>query len=582
MTEREGGTTPPAPTADAPAASPDWELRLSQLEAQSKTLAQDFKTLRSLLERVVEHRQKSHNELVLLLTTLVGRLPMNDVGVVVARLVEHNTNVSQYLAALLKGTAEADIPQPKVLVTLEQARRQLTAALKPAVDEVLRLDTPFEKELLEALPERHETFFSPRMVRANRCFIKGHVARERIVREFGEAALGFFQDVTTDPKLNPRPKPEEIALAFKPDFEALLQQNPAALAQKRDELLALYHKVQRSKAPTEEARAQRIAFQKLSFLIELLHYYENQNTESPDVVFAQRLPALSEQLVLSGQQETIEEKLLIQAEELLSHIISPEHRQMLINNLGKTGGPAKTLKYVLRLRAENPPDADNVIAEFIRQLIPSAKAPAAQELLPVLRLIHPQMQRSVTKAIISYERLRKADAEALGKALGEALGFAGVLEEVKAQPALPPEVERQMAWAKIKELIVLRNDPTAIAGAIRERLNAKYDSEEIRQSWITLIEAEPLALIRIFCQIPYRGDGKTDSIARPVLETYVTRLMHEKYAATYKKIVNSLRNLHAAKPDSPTLVNFLALVRWVDAEAANRIAHDIGMAVTAH
>lgn len=582
MTEREGGAPPPAPTAEAPVASPDWELRLSQLEAQSKTLTQDFKTLRTLLERVVEHRQKSHNELVLLLTTLVGRLPMNDVGAVVARLVEHNTNVSQYLAALLKGTAEADIPQPKVLVTLEQARRQLTAALKPGVEELLRLDTPFEKELLEALAEHHETFFSPRMVRANRCFIKGHVPRERILREFGEAALSFFHDVTTDPKLNPRPKPEEIALAFKPDFETLLQQNPAALPQKKDELLALYHKVQRSKAPTEEARAQRIAFQKLSFLIELLHYYEHQNTESPDVVFAQRLPALIEQLVLSGHQETIEEKMLIQAEGLLEYIISPEHRQMLINNLGKTGGPAKALKYVLRLRAENPPDADDLIAEFIRHLVPSTKAPAAPELLPILRLIHPQMQRSVIKAIIAYERLRKADAEALGKALGEALGFSGVLEEVKAQPALPPEVERQMAWAKIKELIVVRNDPTAIAAAIRERLNAKYDSEEIRQSWITLIEAEPLALIRIFCQIPYRGDGKTDSIARPVLETYVTRLTHEKYAATYKKIVNSLRNMFAAKPDSPTLVNFLALVRWVDPEAANRIAHDIGMAVTAH
>jgi hypothetical protein len=255
---------------------------------------------------------------------------------------------------------------------------------------------------------------------------------------------------------------------------------------------------------------------------------------------------------------------------------------MLINNLGKTGGPAKTLKYVLRLRVEKPPEADELIAEFIKHLIPSAKAPAAQELLPVLRLIHAQMQRSVTKAIIAYERLRKTEAEALGKALGDALGIAGVLEEVKAQPALPPEVERQMAWAKIKELIVVRNDATAIAAAIRERLNAKYDSEEIRQSWITLIEAEPLALIRIFCQIPYRSDGKTDSIARPILETYVTRLMHEKYAGTYKKIVNSLRNLHAAKPDSPTLVNFLALVRWVEPEAANRIAHDIGMAVTAH
>jgi hypothetical protein len=561
---------------------PELDLRLSQLEEQYKTLAQDFKTLRSFLERIAEHRQRSHNELVLLLTGLVGKLPINDVGVVVARLVEHNTNVSQYLGALLKGTAEAEMPKPQVLVTLDQAKRNLTAALKPAVEELLRLDPPFEKELLQSLVERPENFFSPRMIRANRCFIKGHVPRERIIREFGEGALGFFQDVTTDPKLNPRPKAEEIALAFKPDFESLLQQNGAALPQKRDELQALYQKVLRSKAAPDEARAQRIAFQKLSFLIELLHYYEHQNTESPDVIFAQRLPALIEQLVLGGPQETIEERLLVQTETLLGYVISPDHRQMVINNLGKTGGPAKTLKYVLPLRSENPPEVDNLIAEFIKHLLPSAKVPTAPELVPVLRLIHPQMQRSVIKAIISCERLRKADAEALGKSLGDALGIERVLEEVKAQPALPPEVERQMAWAKIKELIVLRNDPTAIAAAVRQRLNARYDSEEIRQSWITLIEAEPLSLIRIFCQIPYHGDGKTDSIARPVLETYVTRLMHEKYAATYKKIVNSLRNLHAAKSDSPTLVNFLALVRWVEPEAANRLAQDIGMVVAAH
>ena len=205
MTEPEGGAPSTAPLAPVPAANPELELRLSQLEAQCKTLAHDFKTLRSLLERIAEHRQKSHNELVLLLTGLVGRLPINDVGVVVAKLVEHNTNVSQYLAALVKGTAEADIPQPQVLVSLEQARRRLSGALKPAVDELLLLDTPFEKELLASLAEQPETFFSPRMVRANRCFIKGLVPRERILREFGETALGFFQDVTTDPKLNPRP-----------------------------------------------------------------------------------------------------------------------------------------------------------------------------------------------------------------------------------------------------------------------------------------------------------------------------------------------------------------------------------------
>jgi hypothetical protein len=165
--------------------------------------------------------------------------------------------------------------------------------------------------------------------------------------------------------------------------------------------------------------------------------------------------------------------------------------------------------------------------------------------------------------------------------VGAALGLKGLEEELKSEPALPPDVERQMAWERIKDSILRRADPAALAGAIRERLNARYNADEIRQSWITLTEADPISLIRIFCHLPYLANGKTDPIARTVLETYVTRLMHEKYASVYHKVVNSLRNLFKAKPDSPTLVNFLALVRWVDAAAADRLCADIGMAVAA-
>ena len=65
------------------------------------------------------------------------------------------------------------------------------------------------------------------------------------------------------------------------------------------------------------------------------------------------------------------------------------------------------------------------------------------------------------------------------------------------------------------------------------------------------------------------------------METYVTRLTHEKYAATYHKVVNSLKNMFRAKPDSPTLLNFLALVKWVDPEAEKRLSQDIGLPVHA-
>src|SRR5580765_5889939 len=333
--------------AAAPIASPEevqkgWNeltLRVKQLEADRAGLQLENKTLRTLLERVVEHRQKSHSELVLLLTGLVSKLPINDVGVIVSRLVEHNTNVSQYLGALTKGGADhAIFSQPAVLKTLEETKRELLAALKPVVQDLMQLDTPLEKGMLEGLIPDPESFFSPRCSRANRCFIKGQLPRERVLREFGEEALVFFNDVTTDPKLNPHPKPDEIVISFRSDFEALLQQNQALSAQKREELQALYQKIQKSKAPTEQARSQKIAFQRASFIIELLHFYEHQNTEAPDVIFAQRLPALVEQLISTGSNEKLDEKLIGLVETLIDFVINPDHRQMIVNNLGKAGG----------------------------------------------------------------------------------------------------------------------------------------------------------------------------------------------------------------------------------------------------
>jgi hypothetical protein len=561
---------------------PGLRLRVEQLEAANKALEKEVATERALLERVIEHRQRSHSELVLLLTGLVSRLPMHDVGVVVSKLVEHNTHTVQYLAALAKGTAGSDLPQPVVLQNLEQTRHELLEAIRPLVQELLRLETPLEKGLLQPLMADPEQFFSAHWVRANRCFLKGQVPRERIVRDFGQPGLALFNDLTTDPKLNPRPKPEEIVLGFKDGFESLLQQQTSLAPEKREALAALYRCVQRSKTEPEPARTQRIAFQKLSFLIELLHYYEHQSTESPDLLFAQRLPALVEQMVLGGPGEALDEAAVAQAESILDHVASTEHRQMIINNLGKNDTQARTLKFLLKLRTTKTEGADPIIAEFIRHSLPTHKPPPAAPLAALLRLLPPEVQPMVVKAFISCERLTKEDADALGKALCTELGFKNLVEEVKAQPALPPEVERQMAWAKIKELMTGRTDAVTVAAAMRERLNSKYNADEIRQSWLTLIEAEPLSLIRVFCQLPYKRDGSTDAIARPVLESYVTRLMHEKYAATYRKIVNSLRNLFAAKADSPPLVNFIALVRWVAPDAAERLSRDVGIPAPAH
>ncbi len=581
MTQTETTPAAAAPLEEIQRGWHELNLRVEQLEVEKGALEQQNKALRALLDRVIEHRQKSHTELVLLLTTLVSKLPINDVGVIVSRLVEHSANVSEVLAALAKGTVGAQLPQPTVLKALEETKRDLAAALKPVIDELIQLETPLESEMLRSLIEKPDTFFSPQAVRANRCFVKSQLPRERIVREFGEEALVFFTDMTTDPKLNPRPKKEEIVLAFKPEFEALFQLNPGLIPNKRQELLALYQRIQRCKGPTDQAHAQKMAFQKLSFLVELLHFYEHQNTEAPDVIFAQRLPVLVEQLVLGGPHEGLDEKLIGLAEGLMGYVMSPDHRQMIVNNVGKGGGIGKTLKFVLKLRADKVPDLDEAVTEFVRHLIPLQSAPRPEVLAAVLRLINPDMQRLVLKSVMASDRMHKNEAELLGRAAARQLDLKDLADAPKTDPGLSPELERKRVWGNIKELIARRADAAEVAATIRDRLRAKYEVDEIRQSWITLTEIDPLSLIRICCQLPYLPDGRTDPIARTVMETYVTRLIHEKYAATYGKVVKSLRNMFHAKPDSPTLLNFMALVRWASPEAANKLCADIGIPVPA-
>ena len=79
-----------------------------------------------------------------------------------------------------------------------------------------------------------------------------------------------------------------------------------------------------------------------------------------------------------------------------------------------------------------------------------------------------------------------------------------------------------------------------------------------------MTEADPISLIRVFCQLRlFAGRQHGLEVARALMESYVTRLTHEKYTTIYNKVANSLRNMHRANPNSPTLVNFLALVKWV-------------------
>jgi hypothetical protein len=572
MSESKNGA-PPLPSLEE--IQRDWSdlmSRMQQSERECGALEQENKALRALLEKVVEHRKKSHSELVNLITTLVTKLPINDVGVIVSRLVEHSAAVNEVSAALMQGKNEENLLQPAILKAMDKVKRDLTAAVKPLVEELIRLNSSLDPAMLQSVVVQPESFFAPANVRASRGFVKGQMPREQILKDFGPDALIFFKDLTTDPKHNPRPKQEEIMLCFRSDFEELLRQNPGAAGGKGAELTGLQTRVRESR----ESRPQKIAFLKLSFILELLHYYENQNTESPDVVFAQRLPPLVEQLVVTGESDPLDEKYIKQAEELLAYILNADYRQAVVNNFGKAGGASRTLRFVLTFRSSLFTEHDPVTGDFVKHLFAGQKNPAPGPIAAVLKFLNPEAQKVLVRAILVTERLGREDAEQLAKALIKELGL----------PALPTSRMDGLAgkiqmgpWDIIKELIVHHASPNEITDAIRKQLHAKYDADEVKQSWLVLSESDSMSFVRVFCLLPYLPDGQTDPMARAVLESYANRLTHEKYAATYAKVIQALKNLFRVKADSPALVNFLALVRWVDPASADKISKDVGMPV---
>ena len=57
-------------------------------------------------------------------------------------------------------------------------------------------------------------------------------------------------------------------------------------------------------------------------------------------------------------------------------------------------------------------------------------------------------------------------------------------------------------WDIIKELIGHHASPNEITDAIRKQLHAKYDSDEVKQSWLVLADSDPMSLVRVFACCP--------------------------------------------------------------------------------
>ena len=61
------------------------------------------------------------------------------------------------MAALIKGTADINLPQPAVLQTLDQAKRDLLGALKPIIEGFIQADPPLDAGMAWELSRRDPT-----------------------------------------------------------------------------------------------------------------------------------------------------------------------------------------------------------------------------------------------------------------------------------------------------------------------------------------------------------------------------------------------------------------------------------------
>ena len=212
--------------------------------------------------------------------------------------------------------------------------------------------------------------------------------------------------------------------------------------------------------------------------------------------------------------------------------------------------------------------------DFLKHLLSQDKTLHARTFSVPLKLLNKDGQKAVLRCLVNSGRVRREEAEPIAKTAMKELG----LDETEVFPKIEGSTGVSGGgWDNVKLLIASRAAPNDITVAIRNRLHQKYDSDEVKQGWLVLAESDPMTLVRVFSLLPYLPDGQTDPIARPVLESFSNRLTHEKYTPTYNKVIGALKNMFKVKADSPALVNFVSIVKWVDPVSAEKIARDIGM-----
>ena len=209
----------------------------------------------------------------------------------------------------------------------------------------------------------------------------------------------------------------------------------------------------------------------------------------------------------------------------------------MVNNFGKGGGAARTLRFVLTFRSAIFTEHDPVTADFVRHLLGAQKNPrAGAASSPCCGWSIPRRKKSSSARSSIPTACAARTPRRWARSSIKQLGLPEL--PANAEGGFASDKTHMNAWDIIKELIASRASPNEITEAIRKQLHAKYDADEVKQSWLVLAESDPMSLVRVFCLLPYLPDGQTDPIARAVLESYANRLTHEKYAATYAKVIH--------------------------------------------
>ena len=115
----------------------------------------------------------------------------------------------------------------------------------------------------------------------------------------------------------------------------------------------------------------------------------------------------------------------------------------------------------------------------------------------MLRFLSPEAQRVVVRAILNSDRLRREDAEPLGQELIKELGLPqiaisrpdGISDKTQMGPVHHQGTDRQPRFAN------------EITEAIRKQLHAKYDADEVKQSWLVLAESRNQVLVTIVADV---------------------------------------------------------------------------------